>query len=59
MLDISKEQLIDTAKDMIQRLESREIDLADTVATMASSVYSCPARFEEEKAKLFKRIPLM
>lgn len=59
MLHISKEQLIDTAKDMIQRLESREIDLADTVATMASSVYSCPARFEEEKAKLFKRIPLM
>lgn len=54
-----RQTLIDTARDMLERLERRSIDLAPDILAVDSSIYVDRERFEREKAGVFRRLPLM
>lgn len=59
MHDNVRKILVDTAQDMAQRLETKQIDLAASVSSVSPSIYFDPERFRVEKEKVFNRIPLM
>lgn len=55
----AKITLVETAQDMLQRLDSQQIDRSPEVARMPASHYFSHDRFAQEKQQLFRRIPLM
>lgn len=59
MHDAARNKLVSTAKDMLQRLETGEIELSEGVLRQPASNYVSTERFEQEKKQLFRRVPLM
>lgn len=55
----AREQLADVAEDMLCRLKSGSATLADAVMTLPASLYTDAALFEQEKQRIFRRVPLM
>jgi carnitine monooxygenase subunit len=55
----TRQQLVATSRDMLDRLASGETTLAPAVVTVDASLYSDPACFEQEKLQIFRRLPLM
>lgn len=54
-----REQLIATAEDMLQCVKAGSIRHADSIATLSTSVYRDPAVYEQERQRIFRRVPLM
>ncbi len=59
MRDHARKTLISTARDMLHRLESQQIDLAPDILSVDADIYVSPERFETERKLLFRRLPLM
>jgi phenylpropionate dioxygenase-like ring-hydroxylating dioxygenase large terminal subunit len=59
MTDFVRDQLIDTARDMLERLDSGEITLADNILSVAASHYTSAERANTEHDQVFRRLPLM
>jgi phenylpropionate dioxygenase-like ring-hydroxylating dioxygenase large terminal subunit len=56
---MSRQELIDMTRSLIAHGEADTMELADEVVAVPASAYTDPALFEEEKNKIFKRLPLM
>lgn len=56
---MSRDTLIDMAKDAIAHYEADTVDQAPEVMKIKASVYTDPERFEREKKLIFRRIPLV
>lgn len=59
MFDHARKTLVSTARDMLHRLDSQQIDLAPEVLSLDAAIYVAPERFEAEKRQVFRRLPLM
>lgn len=59
MSDHARNTLIRTAKDMLHRLDSQQIDLAPDILSLDADIYVSTERFGAEKKLLFRRLPLM
>ncbi|SEJ76528.1 Phenylpropionate dioxygenase, large terminal subunit [Pseudomonas linyingensis] len=59
MSEHARTTLIRTARDMLHRLDSQQIDLAPDILSVDADIYVSPERFEAEKRLLFRRLPLM
>lgn len=55
----ARDELVNTAQDMLARAQSGTVALADAVTVLAASDYTDPEMFEREKRLLFRRVPLM
>lgn len=55
----SRQCLTSDARHMLDRLKTNSITLAPSQLRVPSSAYTDPRRFELEKEKLFRRVPLM
>ncbi len=56
---MSRQELIEMTRSLIAHGEADTMELADSVVSVPSSAYTDPALFEDEKNKIFKRLPLM
>lgn len=59
MLKQSRQTLVQTARDMLDRLDSNTIQLAPEVTCVDTSLYTDNVRFQQELTQLFRRLPLM
>ena len=55
----AREQLVETAADMLHRQQTGSITGPESVQAVPASVYTDPHRFELERERLFRRVPLM
>ena len=55
----AREQLAETAADMLHRQQTGSITGPESVQAVPASVYTDPHRFELERERLFRRVPLM
>lgn len=56
---MSREQLIEMTRSLIEHAKAGSIALAESVARIPVSSYTDPALFELEKTHIFRRLPLM
>ena len=56
---MSQQQLIEMTRSLIAHARAGTIDQADSVEKITVSAYTDPALFELEKARIFRRMPLM
>lgn len=54
-----REQLLAAAEDMLHCVQTGSIRQAEGIATLPTSVYRDPVVYEQERQKLFRRVPLM
>ena len=55
----ARDQLVTTAEDMLERLKTGTITQTDAVIRIPASAYTDPELFEQEKRRVFRRVPLM
>ncbi|MBK6297579.1 MAG: Rieske 2Fe-2S domain-containing protein [Sphingomonadales bacterium] len=56
---MSRSQLYEMTRSLIAHGKAKTMELADRVVSIPASAYTDPEQFEIEKAKIFKRMPLM
>lgn len=56
---MSRQKLLDMTRSLVDHAKAGTMELADEVASVPSSDYTDEARYEQEKERIFKRLPLM
>ncbi len=56
---MSREKLIEMTRSLVEHGKADTMELVDEVVSVPASDYTDEARFELEKEKIFKRLPLM
>lgn len=54
-----RKHLVAAAREMLEALETRQLDLSDEIVSLDASLYTDGARFDAERQKIFRALPLM